>query len=313
MKANPHIASIDRRKTIARTHVSIQRVNDPADVDDALEIIDRDGAVVISQILSRPSIVELNGEVDSLFNRSTFCGGMFFGRKTKRIHSLVAKSYACQKMAAHPIILRIMNKILAPFCDKIQINLTQGIQIWPGEAAQLLHRDDSMFPANVRTCEFMANVMWACGQFTPQNGGTVVALGSHKWQDKERQPAESDLVQAEMEPGDALIYLGSLIHGGGENRSSAPRTGVAIGYCLGWLRQYENQYFAAPPEIARHFPTQLQDLLGYSVHRPNLGMYEGNEPKILFDNPDEREIVTQDWLTPKQKELVSRHVANRQT
>ena len=63
-----------------------------------------------------------------------------------------------------------------------------------------------------------------------------------------------------------------------------PRTGIVISYCLGWLRQAENQYLAVPPEIARTLPDELQRLLGYFVHEPNLGCVEGEDPiRLLKD------------------------------
>lgn len=52
---------------------------------------------------------------------------------------------------------------------------------------------------------------------------------------------------------------------------------------LGWLKQYENAFLAYPPDVARRFPRRLQEPLGYRIHRPNLGGYEGQDPAVLFD------------------------------
>ncbi len=258
---------------------------------------------------ARGQISDLYAELGPVFEKSAHCVGLFYGGKTKRIHSLVRKSRICREMVMATPVLEVMKAVLGPQCDSIQLNLTQGIQIWPGERAQVLHRDDSMFPVMAKPCEFMVNAMWAYSDFTRENGATAVVPGSHKWEDRDRLPLESEIVQAEMEAGETLIYLGSLIHGGGENRSKAPRTGIAISYCLGWLRQSENQYFAAPPVVAKHFPKELQDLLGYSVQRPNLGMYEGNEPNVLLREAPDVDLVTRDWLTPEQNELLRRYLS----
>jgi len=153
--------------------------------------------------------------------------------------------------------------------------------------------------------EFMVNAMSAYTEFTNENGATIVVPGSHLW-DVDRMPAEHEIALAEMQPGEVLIYLGSVIHAGGQNRSELPRTGIALSYCLGWLRQSENQYLAAPPEIARHFSKDLQEMLGYSVQRPNLGMYEGAEPNILFE-PYPGKIITRDWLTPDQNAQIRQY------
>ena len=41
--------------------------------------------------------------------------------------------------------------------------------------------------------------------------------------------------------------------------------GLNITYCLGWLRQEENQYLSCPPHIAKDLSPELQDLLGYTM------------------------------------------------
>jgi hypothetical protein len=53
---------------------------------------------------------------------------------------------------------------------------------------------------------------------------------------------------------------------------------LIFSYCLGWLKQYENAYLTYPPEVARRFPQRIRELLGYRIHRPNLGCYEAAEP-----------------------------------
>ena len=286
---------------------SIRKINCLESTETATEILRQDGALIISGLLSDQEYADLRSELDPEFAQAGFCEGLFYGEATKRIHSLARKSKAVRSMIMVPKIVEIMRLVLGPNCDKIQLNLTQGIQIWPGEKAQVIHRDDSMFPVNHKPFEFMVNAMWAYSEFTKDNGATIVVPGSHVW-DIERMPAEHEIALAEMQPGDVLIYLGSVIHAGGQNRSEFPRTGIALSYCLGWLRQSENQYFAAPPEVAKSFSKDLQEMLGYSVQRPNLGMYEGAEPNILFDDRP-RQIITKDWLTPDQNEQIRRYHA----
>lgn len=285
----------------------LARLDAKVPADRAMEILDRDGAVVLSGLLDDDQLSALRHELDPEFAQAEFCQGLFYGAKTKRIHSLARKSATIRTMIMMPQVVDVMRRILGPNCDSIQLNLTQGIQIWPGEKAQVVHRDDSMFPVTPKPFEFMVNAMWAYTPFTRGNGATLVVPGSHRW-DAGRMPEPHEITQAEMEPGEVLIYLGSLIHAGGANQSTLPRTGIALSYCLGWIRQSENQYFAAPPDIARHFEKELQDMLGYRVQRPNLGMYEGAEPNVLFQEDGGR-IITRDWLTPDQDEQLRRYHA----
>ncbi len=94
----------------------------------------------------------------------------------------------------------------------------------------------------------------------------------------DRSCDSDDSVAGAMRAGSALVFIGSVTHGAGANRSPFPRTGIIISYCLGWLRTYENQYLAYAPEIAARWPEPLQRLIGYQIHRPNLGGWEGRDP-----------------------------------
>ena len=85
--------------------------------------------------------------------------------------------------------------------------------------------------------------------------------------------------QAEMAAGSVLLYTGSVLHSGGENRARQPRLGLNITYCLGWLRQESNQYLNHPPEVAAKFAPRLRALLGYTPHGSGddlLGAFRGD-------------------------------------
>ena len=74
--------------------------------------------------------------------------------------------------------------------------------------------------------------------------------GSHRWID-ERPTADTPTVDVEMPAGSALIYLGSVWHGGGANHTDRARIGVVLHYAAGWLRPVENHVLAVAPEVVR--------------------------------------------------------------
>ena len=76
-----------------------------------------------------------------------------------------------------------------------------------------------------------------------------------------------------MPKGSVFIYVGSVYHGGGANRSDDHRLGINVGYTLAWLRQEENQYLACPPDVARELPVELAKLVGYSRAAYALGYF----------------------------------------
>ena len=246
-----------------------------------IEILEKDGCIVIEDVLDARSVAALASELAPHFESAPHCSGDFYGYATKRLSGLIAKSPTCQAMAIDPVILGVMDHFLLKGCRAYQLNLTQAIQIGPGEPAQVIHRDDLMFNFVHPEFEAMINTMWAVDDFTVENGATHVVPGSHKWPpDRQAQPHEE--TQGVMKAGSVLIWLGSLQHGGGATRTSRPRTGIVHSYSLGWLRQAEPQYLAVPKEIPRTFPERLQRLLGYFVHEPNLGSLEGQDPIRLL-------------------------------
>ena len=71
-----------------------------------------------------------------------------------------------------------------------------------------------------------------------------------------------------------MIYNGSVIHGGGENTTdNHHRLAVLLHYTLTWLRQEENQYLSAPPDLITQFPKEFQELIGYDMGQYALGYY----------------------------------------
>ncbi|MFZ2028854.1 MAG: phytanoyl-CoA dioxygenase family protein [Vitreimonas sp.] len=237
----------------------------------------RDGFVILRDLLNPKQIEMLRGELEPWLERTPRCEGDFHGWKTTRVGGLLAKAPMVQHMALHWRALAIAETLLRPNCDSIQLNLTQATRVHPGERAQVPHRDEEMWPCSTQGRDWLINVLWAVDDFTTDNGATRLWPGSHRDQlDRSLDPAAS--IAAEMPSGSALVFLGSLTHGAGANASTASRTGVIVSYCLGWLRPYENQFLAYPRGVVRYFPEQLQRMIGYQIHRPNLGAWEGRDP-----------------------------------
>lgn len=247
------------------------------EIDAFAKALAEDGYVIVEDIISPALAGALAGEIEPHFIATPPCIGDFYGWNTTRVGGLLAKAPLTQELALHPLILALVERFLSPSCDCIQLNLTQAIRVHPGERAQAPHRDEEMWPHEPKLAPWLINVMWPLGEFTLENGATRIWPASHRAElDRALDPSLS--IAAEMKPGAALIFLGAVTHGAGANLSAAPRSGVIISYCLGWLKQYENQVLAYPPEVARWFPEPLQRLIGYQMHRPNLGGWEGQDP-----------------------------------
>jgi len=260
------------------------------------------GFCVVEDAIDSGAIAALDTELEADFRETPFCSGGFYGETTKRFGRLLARAQRSRDLVQHPLMLGLAERVLGPWCDCFQLNVTQAIAIHPGAPQQVPHRDQDMWSAPKGTAEYLINVLWPLTPFTTENGATIVWPGSHGAQALEPEP-RSKPIAAVMRPGDALVFLGSTLHGAGPNRSDAVRRGIVIGYSLGWLKPYENQHLAYPPSVARTFPPELAALVGYRQHRPNLGNFEGRCPSLLLDGVT-GPLGAHDALRPDQRALV---------
>jgi ectoine hydroxylase-related dioxygenase (phytanoyl-CoA dioxygenase family) len=281
----------------------------PASTDWTKDLLDR-GYCIIPNLVPPWKVRALHGDLKPTFERTPFCVGDFYGWKTKRFGGLLKRSQHAKDFIAHPEILEISQKVLGPFCDRIQLNLTQALELYPGASKQYPHRDQDMWRGETGRIEYLINVMWPFTPYTAENGATMVWPGSHMRQ-AEIQIDEREAVAAEMQPGSALLFLGSTLHGAGENKSNTVRAGMIVSYCLGWLKPFENQWLVYPPDVARHFPPEVAALAGYQQHRPNLGNYEGQCPSVLLRGDVPEHLAATEELRPDQLEMVALHKAQR--
>ena len=67
-----------------------------------------------------------------------------------------------------------------------------------------------------------------------------------------------------MAAGSALVYLGGVLHSGGENVTGETRIGLYFGYIPSWLRPLENPVQTHPPGTLEHLGPDARNMLGLS-------------------------------------------------
>lgn len=246
----------------------------PADAtpEAVIAAIEEDGAVIVDDLIGPAEVDAVMAELGPYIEATEPGRDDFTGVRTTRTGALVARSPEARKLITHPLILAACDRFLLRACDRYQLHLTQVIRIRPGQARQPLHRDRLAWGGYLQGIEPQLNTIWAMSDFTEANGATQVVPGSPHWPES-RPPLPEEVGYAEMRRGSVLVYSGSVIHAGGENRSDGDRIGINLTYALGWLRQEENQYLACPPEIARTLDPALQALVGYAMGSYALGYY----------------------------------------
>ena len=185
------------------------------------ESLDQDAAVVIDGLLDEAALEAVDRELSPFFETARRGTNDFSGFETQRLGALMARSATCRDMALDRLVNGACRQYLLRHADGYQLHFTQAVRIGPGEGAQPLHRDRGVWGERVpRRIETQLSTVWAISGFTRANGATRVVPGSHRWE-KERQPEEHEVVDAEMEPGSVLVYSGTVLHGGGNNTSDS--------------------------------------------------------------------------------------------
>ncbi|TWP52513.1 phytanoyl-CoA dioxygenase family protein [Lentzea tibetensis] len=243
-----------------------------------LATLDRDGYVVLTGLLTPEQCADLRTEVAPLLGRTG--RNSFEGHHTQRIYSVLDKTRAVDRLVDHPRVLALLDRLLLP---NYLLSQLQIINIGPGENAQLLHPDDGMYPIARPRPELSAATIWAIDEFTEDNGATVVIPGSHRWPDG-RTPTDADARRSAVMPaGSCVLFLGTLWHGGGANRSAAPRLAATAQYCQPWLRTQEAFTLSTSRDVVRAVSGDIRRMLGYSIHPPFVGMVDGMHPERLLE------------------------------
>jgi ectoine hydroxylase-related dioxygenase (phytanoyl-CoA dioxygenase family) len=208
---------------------------------------------------------------------------LFEGVRTMRVYNLLVHGAIFEKIPLHPNVLPVVEAVLDP---GLLISSLSSIAIGPDEQAQPIHADDQLIPLTRPHVPIICNTMWAITDFTEENGATRIIPGSHLREEPPNPLEHYDSIPAEMPKGSVLVWVGSLWHGGGANRTDTRRVGIAMNYCAGYIRQQENQQLGIPPALVKTFPRRLQELIGYSVYNGLVGHIDKQHPAkvVLAEN-----------------------------
>jgi ectoine hydroxylase-related dioxygenase (phytanoyl-CoA dioxygenase family) len=247
-----------------------------SDVDGVVAGLEEVGYAIVEGVMSPDQVAETKAEMRRVLDTTPLGRNDFEGFGTKRVYALFGKTRAWDDHAISPLVLGVLDRVLGP---AFQLSAPTGIEIGPNEKAQVLHRDDSIYPLPNPHQEVVLNTMWPLDDFTEENGATRIIPGSHRWDERPSGDALASTVAAEMPAGSVMFYLGSVWHGGGANRTDQTRLGVILEYVAGWLRAQENHLLAVPREVAVTLPERLQELLGYNIYPPFVGYVDGRHPR----------------------------------
>lgn len=274
-QAFDNLLSADLAGTYPRTASAGQNI-DPAVADADLAAVQRDGYVILRDLLSADQLAAIREAAAPLLDHHG--RNAFEGHLTQRIYSVLNKTRACDVIADHPRVLALLDRLLLP---NYLLSMLQVINILPGEQPQMLHTDDAFYPLPRPRKALGAATIWAIDDFTPDNGATDIIPGSHLWGEEAPDPADRRPVV--MPAGSCVFFLGTLWHGGGANRSEHPRLAVTAQYCEPWVRPQEAFTLSMTRDTVRAVSEDIRRMLGYSIHPPFIGQVDGMHPKRLLE------------------------------
>ena len=258
------------------------------DVQAGAALIERKGFTIIDNFLDARALAEVREGLASYLG--THLGrNDFEGYRTERVYTLVGRAPVFERIAEDPRILGLCDRFLLP---GYLLTASQAISIHPGETPQSVHSDDSFYTIPRPRPALSFSTIVAVDPFTADNGATEVIAGSHTWSDaqvagtyygRENESAQSrgliqGLQSVEMPAGACLAFLGTLLHRGGANRSTAARLALSNQYCQPWARTQENFYLGVPREQVSKMSPRLQQLLGYDIWPPFMGHVTASHP-----------------------------------
>jgi len=240
----------------------------------------RDGYTIVENAIPPALIDTLNDGLARLERELDAKPAMngFEGHNTVRIYNLLAYGGPFLDVPVHESVLPVVEGVLDRGC---LISSLSSIAIDPGEVAQPIHADDMLIPLDKPHRSIVCNSMWALTDFTDANGATRLVPGSHK-KSNPVYGGSYDSIPAEMKKGSVLIWDGALWHGGGANKTDKRRTGIAMNYCAGFIRQQENQQLGLPAPLVKTFSPRLQELVGYGVYQGLIGHINKNSPQNML-------------------------------
>jgi ectoine hydroxylase-related dioxygenase (phytanoyl-CoA dioxygenase family) len=277
------------------------------DLDGHMARLDSQGYTIVEDYLS-PSQIERFREDLAPYLGAYRGRNPFEGHTTERVYTLVGRGEIFEAAASDPRLLAILDRMLLP---NYLLSADHAICIYPGEKAQSLHNDDGFYPFPRPRRAFSISVIGAIDAFTPENGGTVMYPGSHKWTLERCRAVPMALMRGEttddtrsvyhltMPAGAICVFPGTLLHGAGANRTDAPRLAYTNQYCEPWARPQENFFLGVPKERVARMSREMQILLGYELLSPGsiMGQVGGYNPQKALDP---------EWTPPVLREPTAR-------
>ncbi|KAI9652603.1 MAG: hypothetical protein M1831_006707 [Alyxoria varia] len=224
----------------------------------AIEAIEKDGGVIITDFATADEVAKVTADAaPHLRADATEHEGKRLEPTMRRCYHLFGISEtAREQWMQQPKLLEILRHFLGtksrPYNDSVFgkiatdpiLSAANTLDILPGAGAQALHRDDFIWQQKHESHEQTGycvgsdvgmGILVPGVKTTADNGATFVIKGSHLW-DHARVPDYAEATRAEMDVGEAFIFLSSTVHAGGGNQTEQQRPVHGFFFCRSYIR-----------------------------------------------------------------------------
>ncbi|WP_299661769.1 phytanoyl-CoA dioxygenase family protein [uncultured Ruegeria sp.] len=250
------------------------------------ELLNGDGAVAISGLFTPEEVAEARAIIMKHSESATEKVTHFQGAAEedgklnlqRRVWNLLGKGDVFSRMAAHPVLMKILRKFLG---TEFIMGSIAANRILPGGPGQEPHVDypywdfhspethpvglNGSFPMN-------AQVSVLLDPFTVESGATGYVPGSQK---ELRYPTSEDKFyenceQMTGEPGDVALFYGVTWHCAMPNNANHDRSAILIQYLPKWVKPMEDMPAALPQDFIERASPDLRQLLGLNYPYPEV-------------------------------------------
>ncbi len=227
--------------------------------------LDRDGFVVIPDLLSAAEVEALLQRIEELFAEEGDAAGSEFKYEAgaRRLANCVDKGEVFERAVANPLVLAATQHILGPRFKLSSLNVRSTNPMT--EADQPLHVDMNGLPDEQGY--WVANTIFLLDDFTPENGATRLVPGSHRWGQRPQEAMPDPFAVHPQQilitapAGSAVVCNAHTWHGGTANRTEKPRRAMHGFYCRADRPQQQYQKRLLRPETQARLSTSLRAIL----------------------------------------------------
>lgn len=261
------------------------------DLELAKSHLDDYGVAIIKDVLSSESVNKIKERLEEQFYGeekynvgSKSRGDEGFGQEVKEeekvsrlVWNLINKGDCFLQFIDHPKILPLIQHAIG---EKV-ILCSMGAHMNGSNNQRMpLHQDQWPLVPHPMNFDFMANSMVLISDNSPENGGTRLIPGSHKWPLIDYKIANSEEVQNNVQSitapaGSAIVWSGRVWHGNGLNRSGEIRSNISTAYFQPWVRPQENHTYSVRKEVLEKLTEKQKHILGFSSFG-TLGGHDGS-------------------------------------